>query len=118
MKAKRKILIVDDDDLTLRYMRYLLEQCDYLVTSCGSSEEALRLITTARFEAFLTDYNMAGMSGLELVARFRAQFPGGFVVGMSGFEMSDAFSAAGADRFLHKPTLPATIEQVFCNGRI
>jgi len=95
----------------------VLEQCDYLVTSCSSSEEALRLITTATFDAFLTDYNMAGMSGLELVVRFRSQFPGGFVVGMSGFELSDAFSAAGADRFLHKPVLPATIEQVFCSSR-
>jgi len=63
-----RVLIVDDD-LALRNILYkILENGGYDVLSASSGPEALAICrrSSPRIDLLVTDYNMPGMSGLEL----------------------------------------------------
>ncbi len=63
------ILVVDDDQATLKIAAAFLQRAGYIVSTAGSGEEALELIRDSDgISLLLTDVIMPGLTGPELAA--------------------------------------------------
>ncbi len=105
-----RILVVDDDALSRRSVRAMLERGYYQVETAEGGEEALALLPTYQPELVLLDIQMPGMDGLEVCRRIR-ELPNGDllpIIFLTADERPDvhslAFRAKGDD-FLRKPVL-------------
>jgi two-component system, cell cycle response regulator CpdR len=81
----RVVLVVDDDALILDYTSSMLEElgCEVITAECGTT--ALEtLATDRRIEVLITDIQMPGMDGYELVAKAQRQRPALQVILCSG----------------------------------
>ena len=68
------ILLVDDDQNLVTTLSYGLHKAmgkAVSVAVCFSGSEALSLLATQRFDVVISDFNMPGPSGLELLKRIR-----------------------------------------------
>ncbi|MBA3597023.1 MAG: PAS domain S-box protein [Methylibium sp.] len=93
----RHVLYLDDDEVMLLTVERLLQRAGYRVTVCPDATAALAAVRKApsSFDAVVTDFNMPGLSGLDVVGellRLRADLP---VVITSGY-ISDALRAEAA----------------------
>lgn len=61
------VLVCDDDDTSRVLMAAMLSSQGYSVCECDSGESALRLLRDGGIQALVTDLNMNGMDGLELL---------------------------------------------------
>ncbi len=68
---KLKVMIVDDDELSLEMMETLLEFNDYLPKKVKNPKEAIELMKNEQFDVLLSDYMMPGMNGLNLIKKIR-----------------------------------------------
>lgn len=74
MEAAR-VLIIDDDDLTLTILRKMLEADGYEVEVCSSGSEALARLLHASYDAILCDMWMSGMNGKDFYLQLKQGFP-------------------------------------------
>ena len=116
------ILVVDDEEDFHRVIRRVLEPEGYKVVSSLSAEEAMRLLDAAVPDLAILDWNLPGMTGLELVKTLR-QNPRFkkiplimYTVRENEMDQLDAYSH-GIQLFLTKPmdsaVLIAKIKQLF-----
>ena len=101
------LLLVDDDVVTRRTLRKVLEEWGHGVTEAASGPEALALLNrNESFHAIITDWMMAGMTGLDLCRWVRAsqQFRDLYLVVMTSQAAEQHIEAlkAGADAFMTK----------------
>ncbi|WP_193409798.1 response regulator [Myxococcus hansupus] len=101
------VLVVDDEPVVLDICARLLERdADLMVTLAASAEEALPLLTEQRFDVLVTDKNLPGMGGVELIAEARRLQPSLEAVMITGYASSEsvvAAFAAGASDYILKP---------------
>jgi DNA-binding NtrC family response regulator len=100
------VLVVDDDDAILDMVKDLLSDAGYGVQTANSAEDALAFTREHECDAVLTDIQMPGKGGLELLAELRALRPDTPVVLMSAFgSIRSAVAAmrAGALDYVTKP---------------
>ena len=63
------MLLIDDERAVLAALRLAFEDMDrFLVLTAASAEEALSLDTLREVDLVITDKNLPGMSGLDLIA--------------------------------------------------
>ncbi|MCK4270828.1 MAG: response regulator, partial [Methanogenium sp.] len=68
------LLYVDDEPLLLDLTKTFLErEGDFFVDTVVSAEEALDKITTGSYDAIISDYEMPGMNGIDLLKNVRKQ---------------------------------------------
>src|SRR5262245_13235584 len=106
MTATRELLIVDDDDALRGMLRELFQDAGYRVWDAPSAEDALELTRDHELDAVLSDVNMPGRSGIELVGELRRVRYDTPVVLMTAFaSVSSAVEAmrAGAFDYITKP---------------
>lgn len=73
MNAEMKFLIVDDFATMRRMVRSVLTELGYSnVTEADDGSTALPLLRDGNFDFLITDWNMPGMPGLELLKAVRA----------------------------------------------
>lgn len=65
--ARKSILVVDDEKSQREILEMILSGEGYDVTTASSGEAALKFVTDRHFDLVLTDLQMGGMSGLELL---------------------------------------------------
>jgi CheY-like chemotaxis protein len=99
------VLVVDDDVILRRVVRSALAQAGFDVAQVGTGRDALSLASACEFDLVITDLEMPGMTGLELLHALRGQQRYCPVIVMSGSTdaSADAMVAAGALAFLCKP---------------
>lgn len=102
--ARSSILIIDD----VEQIRLLLAEllCMHDCVLAASAEEALALIETRVFAVVISDINMPGISGLELVPGILQHSPDTVVVMVSGEQTIEAAiesMRAGAFDYITKP---------------
>ena len=103
--TKARILIVDDDPAIRNLLHSIL--CDgYTCTTAESAEEALANLENETFDLVISDINMGGMSGIELVAKVTASTPDTVVMVISGnLDLDSPIEAirSGAFDYIKKP---------------
>lgn len=101
------LLVVDDDELVVTAITRILSREGYHVLSAGDASEALRVLGAQPVDLMISDIDMPGMSGVELVSRVRHLFPDVVRILLSGRGSLDAALSAINEgevyRFLTKP---------------
>jgi DNA-binding NtrC family response regulator len=103
---KRRILIVEDDEIFLRPLQRTLEVAGYDVIVTPSGEEALDALKGDDVDLVLTDKRLPGMDGVDLVRRIRADQPDLAVIVMTAYGTIESAVEAvrlGAADYLVKP---------------
>ncbi len=81
---KARLLVVDDDALICRNMSTIFTVLGYATRTAPNGFSALNAIREEIPDIILSDLNMPGMSGLELLSVVRRRFPSIRVIAMSG----------------------------------
>ena len=71
----RRILVVDDDLEAREMLREFFNDRDYIVETAAGGPEALQHLMTFEADLLVTDLQMPGMSGLELIRALHATRP-------------------------------------------
>ena len=102
------ILVAEDDPIAQEMIRAFLEELDFDVTVADSGNEAWRLFCDSPTRMVITDWQMPGMTGLELCRRIREEYSGSYtyVVMLTANTHDISGLAAGADDFVTKPFDP------------
>jgi CheY-like chemotaxis protein len=95
-KLGLKILIVDDDPAVGCLIKLLLLHDGHAAQAVANPEAALSLVQHHRFDLFITDFRMPGMTGDELAARIKTLQPGLPVILTTGFVEKPALLAEKA----------------------
>ncbi len=117
------VLIVDDDDLFLEVLALEMEALSCSVQVAGDGAAALRQVQLAPVDVLITDWQMPGMDGLELVRQVRAAAVQNrflHIVMMTARGDSSTIRAAtlaGVDDFLFKPLDPLQLELAVASAR-
>jgi LmbE family N-acetylglucosaminyl deacetylase len=105
-----RILLVEDDPDTSRYIiEVLTRRAGFEVEHTPSPARALELVRVARFDLVMTDIEMPGMTGIELLSKVRQAAPGVPVAVITAHAtVGNAVGAVRgkADEFLQKPLRP------------
>ena len=105
-----RIVIVDADPASLRYMSHVLRRMGgHRVTSFEDPGTALRFLDVTGADLLLADLELPGMSGLELVRRARTRLPALPAIVMAATPSVEAAVEAvrvRVDDFLVKPVEP------------
>lgn len=64
-----KIIIAEDEEITLKHLVYALKKEGYEVTGAKNGKEALDQISRDRFDVLITDIKMPEMNGIELLEK-------------------------------------------------
>ena len=118
-----RILIVDDDGETCRFMAELLERSDRDIRTTQRVDEALRLAREP-FDLLISDSNLdAAQNGMDVLRTFKQANRNGQVVLISGFgTLQTAIEAvrAGAYDYISKPfnisEVKATVERALADA--
>ncbi|WP_234110532.1 response regulator [Chryseobacterium sp. R2A-55] len=113
---KIRIIIVDDHPMVQEGLRAMFNEIRFvdLVATAKNAFEAMELIKKFQPGMVLTDINMPEITGIELTARIKAEFPKIKIVGMSTFNERGYITqiiANGADGFLLKNAPKEEIEK-------
>jgi two-component system response regulator HydG len=107
-----RILLIDDDPALGAYLTRVLTRGGFEVTHELDSVGALQRIETESWDLLITDIELPGMTGLELLERVRQLVPDLPVAVLTGHPTLDyAVSAlrSSAAEFLQKPIAPAAL---------
>jgi CheY-like chemotaxis protein len=108
--SPRNILIVDDNALLRNTLSMIFTHSGYRVRCAGDGFSALAEIRCTMPEILLSDLNMPGMSGFELLSVVRRRFPEIRVIAMSGaFEEDHLPASVAADEFYRKGRGPGAL---------
>ena len=123
MDAGMKILIVDDFSTMRRIIENVLRHLGFNDThEAADGNSALAMLQNGNFDFLVTDWNMPGMSGIDLLKAVRADaklasLPVLMVTAESKREQIIEAAQAGVNGYMVKPftavTLKAKIEKIF-----
>lgn len=90
-KRTCRILAVDDDPLTRETLdlAFSIGAPGAVIATAGSAVEAMEMLSESEFDVLMTDINMPGVSGIELISRVRKDLPDLPIVVYSGCSASD-----------------------------
>ena len=102
------ILVVDDDPMNTKLLKFLLTDEGYEVTTVHSSAKALSALDTDDYDLILLDIMMPGMDGLELCRQVRAtsHIPIIFITARGEAKDKVIGLRAGGDDYISKPFDP------------
>jgi len=101
--TKAGVLVVDDEPMIRTSLSLILAQIGYLVRSAGDGFSALAELQKEIPTILISDLNMPGMNGFELLSQVRRRFPSVQTIAMSGAFSGDAVpSGVVADAFYSK----------------
>jgi PAS domain S-box-containing protein len=110
----RRLLYLDDEPPIVKMMDRLLERLGYRVEGFTRADEAVEALRRdpAGFDVVVTDYNMPGLTGLDvaqLVASIRGDLPVILTSGYVSDELREGAARAGVRHVIYKPT---TVEEM------
>jgi len=120
--VNRTVLVVEDNDMNMQLVEYLLEEGGYNIVKAASGEEALSITrdAAAPLDLILMDIHLPGMDGLSVVREMKSDrrthdIP---ILALTAHAMrgdKDRFLEAVCDGYISKPidvkTFLSSIEQ-------
>lgn len=115
MTVAKSVVIVDDSRSFLRIFEAMLNSWGYVVHAARNGHEAMDLIERVQPDFVLTDWDMPGMSGIELCEQVRSQKQNAYIyiIMVTGYASRDDLLQSlrvGADDFLTKPVSPSELK--------
>ncbi len=107
-----RVLAVDDERAACKLLAIMLRPPAFLCSTATSGEEALLALQRERFDAVISDLQMPGIGGLELLTQVRGCYPHvAFLVttGVDDVEVGVQAMRSGADDYLVKPLLESAV---------
>lgn len=107
--AKGQVVVVDDDPYMLESLALLLGEAGFDIRVFGSPFQALDEIRQTPVDVVLTDVNMGGMTGMELLEKIRAydqELPVLIMTAYAELEVAVSAIKKGAFDFIIKPYNP------------
>ncbi|HHX04322.1 MAG TPA: response regulator transcription factor [Tissierellia bacterium] len=100
-----RILIVDDEPILLKGLKFSLNQEGYKVETALDAEEALEILENDKFDLMVLDVMLPGMSGIELCKTIRetSNMPVIMLTARGDDESKILGLEAGADDYMSKP---------------
>jgi CheY-like chemotaxis protein len=104
-QRKPTLLIVDDEPVTRELLSQVFARRGHEVSSAKDGFTALQKIRSEAPDIVLSDLNMPGMSGFELLSVLRRRIPGIYVIATSGaFAGQSVPNGIAADAYYAKAT--------------
>jgi DNA-binding response OmpR family regulator len=119
-KAAR-ICLIDDEVGLLDAAAHSLREAGFEVLTAPGAAAGLDMIDRTQVDAIVTDMNMPGTSGAQLIAEARARWPDLPIVAISGSHTADGQSmldqarTLGADALVAKPFRAAALREVLAS---
>ncbi|CCH49573.1 response regulator [Pseudodesulfovibrio piezophilus] len=114
MTTKEKILVIDDEQPTLRMFTLLLSAYGYQIITAENGQEGFELFKKERPNLVLTDIKMPVMDGIEVLKQIKSVNPHAEVIVITGHgDMDLAIQALNLDAtdFINKPLQRKALEQ-------
>ncbi|MBK8164059.1 MAG: chemotaxis response regulator CheY [Gammaproteobacteria bacterium] len=117
MHKDLKFLIVDDFSTMRRIVKNLLHDLGYTnVTEADDGKTALPMLQAGNFDFLITDWNMPGMPGIELLKAVRAdarlaRLPVLMLTAEAKREQIIEAAQAGVNGYVIKPFTAATLKE-------
>ncbi|MCE5194108.1 MAG: response regulator [Nitrospiraceae bacterium] len=109
---KKKILVIDDEEIVLQSCRRTLEPEGYEVKTVRSGTDGIILLENESFDLVLTDLKMPDMDGIKILCMIKESWPSVEVVIITGYQTVETAVSAlklGAFDYLEKPFTPDQI---------
>ena len=112
----RRVLLADDDPLTLRMLKAIVEAEGYEAVLAADGQEVIAILTDdAQFTAALFDMWMPHVDGMELIRRMKcderlSHIPVALISSERDLKIWSESAAAGASIFLPKPFSPPQVQ--------
>ncbi len=116
MSNEIKFLVVDDFSTMRRIVKNLLHDLGYRnVSEADDGNTALPMLKTGKFDFLITDWNMPGMAGLDLLKHVRADgalasMPVLMLTAEAKREQIVEAAQAGVNGYVIKPFTAATLK--------
>ncbi len=114
-----RILVVDDEDSIREYLSMMLEREGYEVVSSADGKKAAKKTSSETFDVIITDIQLPGMTGIELLSSLRDGNPTVPVIIVTGHASQESAIEAlnlGAFYYLLKPVSNEELKQVVRNA--
>lgn len=117
MDTKMKILVVDDFSTMRRIIKNLLKDLGFSnIQEADDGSTALPMLQQGDFDFVVTDWNMPGMQGIDLLRAIRADdklkhLPVLMVTAEAKKEQIVAAAQAGVNGYVVKPFTAATLKE-------
>jgi DNA-binding response OmpR family regulator len=101
-----RVLVADDEEDILEVIQDRLEACGFKVSTATTGTEALRKITTEKFDGVFLDVKMPEMTGIEVLEEVRkrdTKLPIIIITSSTSREAAIGSLAKGANEFILKP---------------
>lgn len=109
---KRKILIVDDSQMSRRMLRRIVESAGYEVVEAAEGAAGLEQYFLENPDLVFLDLTMKDMYGLDVLEKLRELDPAARVI-VASADIQDStremVAAAGANAFINKPLSPEKV---------
>ena len=122
-EARKRILIVDDEENTRIGLSKLLAQDGFEVESAANGNEALDCLGQRKVSLVISDINMPDMNGLAFLRELSRKFPSTNVIMITAYGGVESYLEAmnlGAYEYLHKPVrldeLRSVMNKIFNGG--
>lgn len=106
MKEKRKVLVVEDDEIMQRALEISLERTGFGVMCASTLKEAVNMLDTKPFSVVITDIFLPDGDGLEVLAFTHKISPQTPVLAMTGYintELGQRAKEAFGEHLFEKP---------------
>jgi len=106
MQSNIKVLIVDDETITLKNLVHVMEKEGYEVVGTLSGPDALKIVDEQEFDVVLADLKMEKVDGIQILKRCKELYPNTEVIMITGYATVEAVDSAmknGAFYCIAKP---------------
>ncbi len=115
MKNEKHLLIVDDDIHTREALRRLLRKLPIDISFASSAKEAIEFLEYWNIDILITDYEMHGMNGCELLRYVSATHPEIILMMLTGkvdFKLGlEIVNSVNIKKFFLKPYEPELLRK-------
>jgi DNA-binding NtrC family response regulator len=103
-----RILIIEDEDTLCESLQRVFRREGYEADIADSAETAFRILENNTYDLIITDIILPGISGIELIARYKEKNPDQKVIIMTAYaSLQTAVESlrVGASDFIVKPVM-------------
>jgi CheY-like chemotaxis protein len=115
-----RILVIDDEQSARALLERVLERAGHKVTVVDTGEKGLEALAVESFDLIVTDKNLPGIDGLEVLRLARSKYPTIQAIVITGFPTPETETSArelGVFSYVVKPFGILKIVQA-CDGAI